>query len=85
MRPSGFRGDFFIKKTIWIKFLNNLDISKLEKFENPKYITGIYFLFKNNEIIYIGKSCYYFTSFISSKKGNKDFDFFKYIVIDEKF
>ena len=68
------------------KFLNNLDISKLEKFENPRYITGIYFLFKNNEIIYIGKSNDIFARVLfHQRRGNKDFDFFKYIVIDEKF
>jgi len=44
--------------------------------------TGIYFLFKENIVVYVGKSNYSIEQRLLTHKNNKKYDYAKYIQID---
>jgi len=54
--------------------LSYVSFSKVVNNYNYKKRTGIYFLFKNENVVYVGKSAYCINSRILSHKKNKDFD-----------
>lgn len=59
-----------------MNFVYNTDANKIKKFNRLKNISGIYFLFQNNKIAYIGKSVSIFRRILEHGQW---FDTFSYI------
>ena len=53
---------------------------KLVKFEMPKI--GVYFLYKNDDLVYIGQSINIFNRLYSHVENGKDFDFYSFVKCD---
>jgi hypothetical protein len=60
-----------------------MDLATLEKYLAPKHICGIYFLFKEGNLQYVGKSVN-IAQRIGTHTITKDFDSYAYIEVPEK-
>lgn len=78
--------DDFIKNDILngshaLDFIYNTNANEIKKYNRFRNISGIYFLFKNNEIVYIGKSVSIFRRILEHKHN---FDSFSYIELPKE-
>lgn len=49
-----------------------------------EWVVGVYFLFKGDDVVYVGQSVNVFSRVASHKSGSKDFDGFTYVQCDKR-
>lgn len=68
-----------------IELLSCVNIHDLPRFNKHEFLTGIYFLLKNDEVVYVGKTVNLFERIMTHQKQcSKDFDDYVFYKIDNE-
>jgi len=68
-----------------IDSLSSVNLNELKKYNKHEFLTGIYFLLKNDEIVYVGKTINLYDRIMVHQKQNvKDFDSYLFLEVDNK-